>query len=389
MTENNSNETVNAVVIESTPAKTQPKQGTTIIHLDQKGKIDLSRFSEAEIQKYKGMSESLKTTDKNSILNFGLDLQKELGKYSDSFLNGVRAFDAGEIGGSITDLLAQINYVDFDPSSQPVFKRMLMQVPFLKGIVMNTKKMFQKYDTVSNNMDGIVTKLEQGRLTIIRDNVMLENLFVQNVKFIAQLEELIIAAQIKYNELEGEIIDMEANAEQYQDYEIQDKREFLSRLSKRIADMQMTRIITIQSLPQIRLVQNNNTTMAEKIQSSVTTTIPLWKNQISIAVSLQRQKAIVEVSQKIYDTTNTILTKNAEMLKTNSIEVAKQNERSVVSIETLHEVNKKLIETINEVKKIKEEGEVTRKNVAKELEGLEQELKSNILAHGTPTKSLR
>lgn len=382
--ENSKIETVEAVVLQQPVQKSKnpAKNSVSIIHLDQTGKVDLSKYSEAEIAKYTGLSNTLKTNDNTSILNFGLDLQNKLAGYSDSFLNNVRAFDAGEIGTSITDLLTEINYVDFDPSSQPMIKRMLMQVPFLKGIVMNTKKMFQKYDTISGNMDGIIKKLDQGRLSLIRDNTQLSNLFEQNVEFIRQLEELIIAAQIKYNDLESEILNMEANVDQYQDYEIQDKREFLTRLSKRIMDMQMTRTITIQSLPQIRLVQNNNATMTEKIQSAITTTIPLWKNQISIAVSLQRQKAIAEVSNKIYDTTNTILTKNAELLKQNSIDVAKQNERGVVAIETLHTVNQKLIETLTEVKRIKEEGEVNRKNAAKELETLEKELKNNILSLG-------
>lgn len=375
MTEN----VVNADVVESN-IPTKQSSNVSIVHLDKTGKVDLSKYSKQELDRYKSLSDTLKTNDNNSILNFGLDLQNKLAGYSDSFLNNVRSFDAGEIGTSITDLLTQINYVDIDPTSQSGFKRALMSIPLVKNLVMNTKKIFQKYDTISSNIDGIVKKLDKGRLVILRDNSSLQNLFEQNLLFIKQLEELIIAGQIKYNELEAEVLEMESNPEQYEDYQINDKREFLTRLSKRLTDMQITRTITIQSLPQIRLVQNNNTTMVEKIQSSITTTIPIWKNQISIAVSLMRQKNILEVQNKIFETTNTILTKNAEMLKTNSIEVAKQNEKTVVSIDTLHKVNQELISTLNEVKRIKEEGEASRKNVASELEKLEKELKDNVLS---------
>lgn len=354
------------------------KSEISLIKLDQSGKPDLSKLSPQDIERFKSMSNSLNVKDNNSILSFGLDLQNKLAGYSDQFLNNIRAFDAGEIGTSITDLLTELNYVDIDPSQKSGFQRFLMSLPLVNKLVMNTKKIFQKYDTISNNIDGIVTKLDKGRLTILKDNASLQNLFEQNLLFIKQLEELIIAGHIKYQELEQEILKMEANADQYESYEISDKREFLSRLSKRLADMMMTRVITIQSIPQIRLVQNNNSTMVEKIQSSIVTTIPIWKNQISIAVSLMRQHKMLEVQKQVYDTTNTILTKNSEMLKQNSIEVAKQNEQGVVSMDTLRKTNQDLISTLTEIRRIKEEGESNRKTISKELETLEKELKDNI-----------
>lgn len=372
-------EILQPIIISTNQPIAKSNKSVSIIHLNDSGKIDLSKYTQEEIVKYQGMSTALKTNDVNSILNFGAELQNNLAKYSDTFLNSVKAFDAGEIGISITDLLTEINYIDIDPSENGTFKRILLSIPGLKNLVMNTKKIFQKYDTISGNIDGIIKKLEKGKLTILKDNVNLQNLFEQNLMYINKLEELIIGGQIKYNELESELSAMEANIAEYQDYEISDKREFLTRLSKRLTDMQITRTITIQSLPQIRLVQNNNVTMVEKIQSSVTTTIPIWKNQISIAVALMRQKGILDVQKKISDTTNLILNKNAEMLKQNSIDVAKENEKTIVSMETLHNVNQKLIETLTEVKRIKEEGEASRRDVAKQLESLEKELKANVL----------
>lgn len=372
-------ESVDAVVIPTAKEKKKNSADVSIIHLDKNGKVDLSQYSPEQLTKYRNMSQALNTKDNNSILNFGLELQNKLAGYSSSFLGNIRAFDAGEIGTTITDLLTEINYVDIDPSEKSGFSRFLMNIPVLKNLVMSTKKIFQKYDSITNNIDGIVQKLDKGRMTIIRDNAALQNLFEQNLNFITELEELIVAGQIKHSDLEQEIANMEANIEQYENYEIADAKEFLNRLSKRLTDMVITRTITIQSLPQIRLVQNNNSMMVEKIQSSITTTIPIWKSQIAIAVSLMRQKNIIDIQKKVNETTNTLLIKNSEMLKTNSIEVAKQNEATVVSIDTLKTVNANLISTLAEIKKIKEEGEVSRKNIGKEIETLEKDLKDNVL----------
>ncbi|WP_295675217.1 toxic anion resistance protein [uncultured Mucilaginibacter sp.] len=171
---------------------------------------------------------------------------------------------------------------------------------------------------------------------------------------------------------------MDQRPADYNDYEIADLRDFVNRLDKRMADLKVVRFIMLQSLAQIRVVQNNNTSIAEKAQSIISTTIPVWKNQLTIAVALQRQKANVEMQKKIADTTNTILLKNAELLKTNSIDVARENEKTVVSIDTLKKTTQSLIETLNEVKRIHEEGAQNRKNLNTELQSLETELKKNV-----------
>lgn len=354
-------------------------QSNQLIKLDKTGQIDLSGYQPEEIEKFKQISSGLNSKDQNSILNYGLELQSKLAGYSDDFLNNIKSFDAGELGGTINDLLSEIDYIDLDPSSQPMYKRMLMKVPGVKRMMMSTKKILSKYESVSGNIDGIVTKLDKGRINTLKDNNKLQNLFENNVEFIGDLDEHIIAGHIKIDELKAELQEMEDNRDQFEEYEIQDKQEFISRLSKRITDMELTRIITVQSLPQIRLVQNNNNTMVEKIQSSIQTTIPIWKNQISIAVALQRQDQMIQMQNKIYDTTNTILKKNSEMLKQNSINVAKQNEQGVVSVEAIKQVNSDLISTLSEIKKIKEEGENQRKQITRELEQIEKELKETMV----------
>lgn len=384
-------ETTNASSASTTTAKPLKSAPTSLISTDNRtGKPDMSKFTPEQIDRFKQKTAMIKTDDNTSILNFGLDVQNKLSASSTTFLNNVRQSDiSNDVGNSITNLLTEINHIEIDPSSQPAWKRLLMQIPGFKNIMMSTKKMFQKYDTVDANVTAIVTKLDKGRLSVITDNNQLQKLFEDNEKHIENLEELIIVGHMKYDELQEEIKNMEANSDQFEDYEIADKKEFLNRLDKRLHDMAITRIVTIQSLPQIRLVQNNNFVMAEKIQAAITTTIPIWRQQIAIAVAIDRQAKIVQMQKGLTDTTNQILKKNAEMLKQNSIDVAKQNERGVVDIETLREVQSNLISTIQEIKQIKENGVIARRNADKALSEIENELSKTVLEVGNSTKQLR
>lgn len=346
--------------------------------LDKEGNVDLSVISEQEKLKYNEISKSLEPGDVNSILNYGVDAQNSMEKYSNDFLTSVRTYNSGEVGGLINELLTELNYIDVDELNQSKFTSFISSIPFLKNFVVDVKKLFQKYDVVVNNIDKITNKIKAGRLNSIKDNSSLQTMFDNNVSYIHQMEELIISGQLKYEELSVKLAEMEGRPADYQDYEIADLRDFVSRLDKRLADMKIVRFIMLQSLAQIRVVQNNNTSIAEKAQSIISTTIPVWKNQLTIAVALQRQKANVEMQKKISDTTNTILQKNAEMLKQNSIDVAKENEKTVVSIDTLKKTTQSLIETLNEVKKIHEEGDKSRRVLDGELKTLESELKKNV-----------
>ncbi|WP_432712555.1 toxic anion resistance protein [Pedobacter sp.] len=346
--------------------------------LDKEGNVNLNAVSQEDEKKYKEIGKSLEPSDVNSILNYGVDAQNSMEKYSNDFLSSVRTYNSGEVGTLINELLTELNYIDVSELEQGGFKSFLSKIPFLKKLVVDVKKMFQKYDVVVNNIDKITNKIKAGRLNSIKDNSSLQTMFDSNLVYIGQMEELIVAGQLKYNELSVKLAEMEGRPPDYQDYEIADLRDFISRLDKRLADMKIVRFIMIQSLAQIRVVQNNNTSIAEKAQSIVSTTIPVWKNQLTIAVALQRQKANVEMQKKISDTTNTILQKNAQMLKQNSIDVAKENEKTVVSLDTLKITTQSLIETLNEVKKIHEEGAQSRRVLDGELKTLEEELKKNV-----------
>ncbi|RYE23665.1 MAG: toxic anion resistance protein [Sphingobacteriales bacterium] len=346
--------------------------------IDKDGNVDLTAINGEDTKKYETLNQSLTPSDVNSILNYGTDVQNSMERYANEFLTSVRTRDAGEMGTLINDLLSELNYVDVDELNQNRLTRFIAGIPLLKKLVFDAKKLFQKYDTVANNVDKIANKIKAGRINSIKDNSSLQTMFDSNINYIKQMEDLIISAQLKYNELSDKLAEMEANPSAYQDYELADMRDFVIRLDKRIADLKVVRYIMLQSLAQIRVVQNNNTSIAEKAQSIVTTTIPVWKNQLTIAVALYRQKQNVEMQKKVSEATNTILQKNAELLKQNSIDVAKENEKTVVSLDTLKRTTQSLIETLTEVKQIHEQGTQNRRVLDTELQNLEKELKKNV-----------
>lgn len=348
--------------------------------IDKEGNVTLENIKEADLVTYRTISNQLSEKDVNSILNFGAEIQNSISRQSDTFLNNVRAQQGGEVGGLINELLAELNYIDVDELKQNGFQRFLSNIPFLKSLVIDVKKMFQKYDKITANVDKISNKVKAGMINSVKDNTSLQTMFDSNVGLIKELENYIVAGQLKFKELNEELAVMEGNPANYQDYEIADKRTFINRLDKRLADMKIVRFILLQSLAQIRVVQNNNTSIAEKAQSILTTTMPVWKNQLTLAVALQRQKQNIEVQKKVSETTNTILRKNAEMLQQNSIEVAKENENTIVSLETLQMTTKSLIDTLNEVKQIHEQGTQTRRALDTGLQNLEAELKKGVIS---------
>lgn len=353
------------------------KNSIEIFKLDTKQNLDLTKYSEDEINKSKEISKSLNPKEVNSILNYGLELQSKLGNYSSDILQNIRSCDTGEIGGLVTDLLNEIDYIDVDPSQKSLFSKFVNKIPILNKIVRNTKKMLAKYDTVSSNVDNIVVKLDKSRLALFKDNNSLDKMFENNVDFMQDLKSHILGGELRIQELQKEIEDMEASGDF--SYELSDKKNYLDRLKKKIVDLKMTGTITLQTLPQIRVIQNNNSLIIEKIQSSVTNTIPLWKNQICIAVALDKQKKAVEIQKRLYETTNTILEKNSSLLKENSINVAKQNELAIADENVLKKVNADLISTLDEIMKIKADGDVKRQAITKELIAIEDELKKKIL----------
>ncbi|SEM66396.1 toxic anion resistance protein [Chryseobacterium taichungense] len=346
--------------------------------VDREGNVNLSQLQSEERQKYETLANSIDETNPGSIVNFGADLQRTLSNQSDSFLGNVRRSNSGEVGELINNLLVELNYVDVEELNQNKFKSFLSKLPFMKSVMTQIENLFAKYDKIINNIDQISYKVNAGIITSTKDNAVLQTIFESNITAIKQIEELVIAGNLRMEKAGTELAAMEAAPQNYQDYEIADKRDFIARLDRRLADLKVVRLIMMQSLPQIRLVQNNNVSIAEKAQTILTTTLPLWKNQLSLAVAMYRQQQNIEIQQKVSSTTEEILRKNAERLGQNSINVARANEQTVVSIETLRETTSKLINTLNEVKQIQKQGAEGRRKLDQDLMTLEHELKANV-----------
>lgn len=346
--------------------------------VDREGNVNLTQLPSEERQKYEVLADSIDETNPGSIVNFGADLQRTLSNQSDSFLGNVRRSNSGEVGELINNLLVELNYVDVEELNQNKFKSFLSKLPFMKSVMTQIENLFAKYDKIINNIDQISYKVNAGIITSTKDNAVLQTIFESNITAIKQIEELVIAGNLRMEKAGTELAAMEAAPQNYQDYQIADKRDFIARLDRRLADLKVVRLIMMQSLPQIRLVQNNNVSIAEKAQTILTTTLPLWKNQLSLAVAMYRQQQNIEIQQKVSSTTEEILRKNAERLGQNSINVARANEQTVVSIETLRETTSKLINTLNEVKQIQKQGAEGRRKLDQDLMTLEHELKANV-----------
>ncbi|WPO83487.1 toxic anion resistance protein [Chryseobacterium sp. JJR-5R] len=353
-------------------------QGAAPVVVDRDGNVNLAQLQVEERRKYEVLADSIDETNPGSIVNFGADLQRTLSNQSDSFLGNVRRSNSGEVGELINNLLVELNYVDVEELNQNKFKSFLSKLPFMKTLMTQVENLFAKYDKIINNIDQIAYKVNAGIITSTKDNAVLQTIFESNVNAIKQIEELVIAGNLRMEKAAAELATMEAAPQNYQDYEIADKRDFIARLDRRLADLKVVRLIMMQSLPQIRLVQNNNVSIAEKAQTILTTTLPLWKNQLSLAVAMYRQQQSIEIQQKVSATTEEILKKNAERLGQNSINVARANEQTVVSVETLRETTSKLISTLNEVKQIQKQGAEGRRKLDQDLMTLEHELKANV-----------
>lgn len=361
------------------PTPAQPVQNATpAVLVDREGNVNLTQLQSEERQKYEVLANSIDETNPGSIVNFGAELQKTLTNQSDSFLGNVRRSNSGEVGGLINDLLVELNYVDVEELNTNKVKSFLSKLPFMKKVITQVENLFTKYDKIINNIEQISYKVNAGIITSTKDNAVLQTIFESNVNSIKQIEELVIAGNIRMERAAVELAQMETAPQNFQDYQIADKRDFIARLDRRMADLKVVRVIMMQSLPQIRLVQNNNVSIAEKAQTILTTTLPLWKNQLSLAVAMYRQQQSIEIQQKVSSTTEEILRKNAERLGQNSVNVARANEQTVVSVETLRETTSMLINTLNEVKQIQKQGADNRRKLDQDLQTLEHELKANV-----------
>ncbi|MDW0109565.1 toxic anion resistance protein [Sporosarcina aquimarina] len=341
----------------------------------------LDRLTVEEQQKARELAEQIPVGDYEAILTYGANAQNELSNFSHKMLDHVQSKDIGPVGDVLNDLMSKLSEIDPDDLSEK--KKTGLSRLFNKAS-RSIQEMMTKYQKLSTQIDRIGVQLEHSKRGLIEDVHMLDNLYEQNKTYFQALNVYIAAAELKRDELATITIpQMRAEAQAANDQmaiqEVNDMSQFLDRLEKRLYDLQLSRQLTIQSAPQIRMIQQTNQTLAEKIQSSIMTSIPLWKNQIAIALTLNRQKKAVESQRLVTKTTNDLLLRNSEMLKLNSIETAKENERGIIEIDTLKKTQENLIQTIEETLVIQADGRVKRKEAEREIGRMEEELKQRLL----------
>ncbi|MGG3855421.1 toxic anion resistance protein [Caldifermentibacillus hisashii] len=327
------------------------------------------------------LANQIDPNNQTSISLYGTQAQSKLMNFSSTMLDHVKSGNIGEIGEIITDLMKKLDQVN--PDELQVEKRNIFSRMFGK-MSRSVNEILARYQKTGAQIDRITVRLEHCKNTLIKDNTLLDQMYEKNKEYFQALNIYIAAGEVKLEELHTKLIpELKRKAEQSGDQmayqEVNDMIQFADRLEKRLHDLKLSRQITIQSAPQIRMIQNTNQTLMEKIQTSITTAIPLWKNQIAIALTLLRQRKAVEAQKQVSQTTNDLLLKNSEMLKTNSIEVAKENERGIVDIETLKKTQENLVSTLEETLRIQAEGRAKRHQAEQELVTMEEQLKQKLL----------
>ncbi|WP_137791454.1 toxic anion resistance protein [Bacillus sp. E(2018)] len=327
------------------------------------------------------LAKQIDPTNHQTMITYGAPAQAKLHSFSNTMLDHVKKKDTGQIGEIIGDLMRKLQ--DVNPEELKSNKPTLIGRMFGK-ISGSVQEVLSKYQKTGAQIDRISVKLDGSKNVLMSDIVMLEKLYENNKEYFQALNVYIAAGELKLDELNQVTIpEMRKVAEQTNDQmkfqEVNDMVQFADRLDKRVHDLKLSREITIQSAPQIRLIQNTNQALVEKIQSSIMTAIPLWKNQVAIALTLIRQRNAVEAQKQVSKTTNELLLKNAEMLKTNTIETAKENERGLIDIETLKKTQENLLSTLEETLRIQEEGRMKRRLAEEELATMEIGLRQKLL----------
>lgn len=339
------------------------------------------QFSPEEQKKIEELSSSIIPMDHDGLLNFGTEAQSNMSQFSHRILNDVKTSDIGPVGDSLNGLMAKLKSVNPDelnPENQSKLKR------FFKRTKASVNEIFSKMQSIGSQIDRISIELDKHKMNLKKDVELLDQLYDQNKDYFDDLTLYIEAAKRKKQLIEStELPKLQKEAQNSNNQMVvqdaADLSQFVERLDKRIYDLQLSRQIAIQTAPQIRMIQNVNQALAEKIQSSILTSIPLWKNQMTIALTLMRQRHAVSAQKAVTDTTNDLLLKNSALLKQNAIETATENERGVVDIETLKTTQSDIIETIEQTLQIQKQGRDKRKQAEGELSELEGELKQHLL----------
>ena len=337
--------------------------------------VNLTPEEQAMVDQF---AQKIDITNSQQVLQYGSACQKKIGDFSEAALSKVSTKDLGEVGNMITDLIGELKSFDAGEEQQKgilgFFKKKGDQLDALKT----------KYNKAETNVENIQGMLEAHQVQLLKDIAMLDKMYDLNMAYFKELSMYILAgkkklAEVRAGELQQAMDKAKVSGLPEDAQAARDLADQCERFEKKLYDLELTRNISLQMGPQIRLLQNNNTMMAEKIQSTIVNTIPLWKNQMVLALGLAHSQQAMQAERAVTDMTNDLLKKNAEALKLGTIETAKESQRGVVDIETLQQTNKSLIETLDELNKIQTEGRAKRAAAEQELTRIEDELKSKMM----------
>ena len=343
---------------------------------------ELSPEQKARVEEVKN---SIDLMDSQAALQYGVGAQRNISSFSDHILTQVRSKDSGYVGELMSDLVLKVKEVDVDGLDEGFWDK----IPFLKNASRAVKKFMQRYEKLEVQIDRIEQQLDQARMQMLKDITMFDGLYEKNLEYFRELQIYIAAGEEKLPELQETTLpqlraEAAAKGDAMSAQVVRDFEDTVNRFEKKIHDLKLSKTVAIQTAPQIRLIQNNDKMLVDKIQTAILSTIPLWKSQIVIALGLHRQESVLKMQRSVSDATNTLLTKNAELLRQNSTEVARESERGIVDLQTLKKVNADLISTIEETIKIQQEGRAARQNAETELLSIEQKLKEALLTETIP-----
>lgn len=345
----------------------------------EEGGMSLASLTPQEQKQVLEFVEKIDVTDSNSIVTYGSGAQTKLAKFADDTLKNVKTKDSGEAGKLLSDLVVTIKNFDYISENKG----------FLGNLFGKAKneidKLIARYNDVEVNIDKISNMLQSHRHTMLKDIAMYDEMYKTNLDYFKELTMYIVAGKEKIKEMNEKVIpelreQTTRSGDEAEAQKLNDLVNAVNRFEKKVYDLQLSRQIALQMGPQIRLIQNNDAQLADKIQSSIVNSIPLWKNQMVISLGLENAKAALAAQTKVTDMTNELLKKNSEMLKAGTLNVAKESERGIVSIETIKKVNQDLIETINQVLDIQKKGKEERLAAESELVSIETELKQTLVA---------
>ena len=341
-------------------------------------KLDISSLSPAEQAAVRDFSEKIDIKNTDQIMNYGSAAQKNISEFSDAALSSVKTKDLGECGDMLSELVVELKGLNFDEEEKKGFLGL-----FKKASQTIAEKKAQ-FDKAEVNVDKIVEELEKHEITLMKDISMMDKMYEKNEEYMKELTMYILAGKLKIEHLRNvELPEYVAKAKETglpEDAQAaNDFANLIGRFEKKIHDLELTRSISVQMAPQIRMVQNNDSLMAEKIRSSIVNTIPLWKNQMVLALSLYHSEQAMQAQRNVTDVTNELLMKNAKTLHQGSVNVAKESERGIVDMETLKQTNLELIATLDEVRQIQDDGRARRAQAEDELARIEGELKDKLL----------